>query len=91
MNLNLVGREVSRVMCHNGVHCGMNINSRVSKCVMHDEHLAYAGAGGTKAKMTMTPLGVLMEFADGAEKLVPLSNIYEIDFQVETKLAAVKK
>lgn len=82
MNLNLVGRLVSRVMFHNGIHIGSTAAhpGKVTKCLFAAGDERFAKSSGDKCKvMAITPAGVYLEFADSAEKLIPFSNIYESD------------
>ncbi len=75
-------------MFHNGIHIG-STNAHpgaVTKCIFCDGDSRFIKSSGAKAKaMILTPAGLFLEFQDGAEKLIPFANIYEVDLMQEPK------
>src|SRR4051812_41664669 len=79
----LLGRVVHRAQFHNGVHLGVPPHARVEKAILHEKTSFPKPLGRRCAdEMQVTPIGVYIRFGD-EEKVVPWSNIYEVDLLPE--------
>lgn len=79
---NLLGRGVSRVFLHTGVHLGFGPNTIVSTSIDSVRH---------KVTMEVAPVGIVARWADGKEKLFPYPNVLECELEAEVDLVTAGK